>query len=575
MSPSALDPRFTFETFVVGTANRLAAAAARRVAESPGSSYNPLFIYSASGLGKTHLVTAVGHLVSRVHPDLSVEYSTLEQFMDDVTQAVEAGHRDAFRSRLAGIGLLILDDVQFLAGRHRTQEELMRAWDALSARGGQVVLASDRPPQEIDALDDRLVSRFSGGLIVDIGAPDYETRVAIILRKAESVGQGLVEGVPEAVARLSFTNVRELHGALNRIFAVQELEGRRIEAGEVMTLIGPARDSAARAGASDDDEFGAFVTDITGALEEVVTPSPAARQLAAAVAQWDGEGYRTRRLEQLLAEDPDVDAVESALRAFEADVDRLREIDGEIAALDPEAPERGRAEVLRDPDRVEEASALLGDVRERVMPFPEPPEGPELEELGLDPESFPLRVAFAVAERPGERYNPFFIHSADEARGAELLAATGRRMRRLHGERRVAFIDAPAFSTGLIRALEHNRAESWRQRFQRVGALFVAGVDHLAETERAQEELFHIFDVLHRSGVQLGFSSSRAPAELTGIEDRLRTRLASGLVVEIEDAVEDGSLAAAAAAVDPWFLSREKVTVDWPYLHDLLIEELS
>src|SRR5512143_2827633 len=191
MAPLELDPRFTFDSFVVGAGNRLTCAAARRVAESPGSSYNPLFVYSASGLGKTHLLVALGHHASRIHPGLAVVYDTLEHFMAGLTAAIGTGARDEFRASLQGVGLLLLDDVQFLAGHLRAQEELIQAWDTLLARGGQVVLTSDRPPTEIDGLDERLLSRFSGGLIVDVAAPEYETRVAIVRRKAGERGHKL------------------------------------------------------------------------------------------------------------------------------------------------------------------------------------------------------------------------------------------------------------------------------------------------------------------------------------------------------------------------------------------------
>ena len=183
-----LDFRFTFDSFVVGPANRLATAAAKRVAETPGDSYNPLFIYSGSGLGKTHLLTAIGNHAQRLHPDLTIVYDTLEHFMEEAFSAIESGQRDEFRNRIRDIGLLLLDDVQFLAGRRTAQDEVMRALDALQARRGQLVLASDRPPAEMQDLDDRLLSRFSGGLVADIGSPDYEMRVAIVKRKADERG---------------------------------------------------------------------------------------------------------------------------------------------------------------------------------------------------------------------------------------------------------------------------------------------------------------------------------------------------------------------------------------------------
>ena len=227
MTPIELNHRFTFDHYVVGQANRLAAAAGRRVAEMPGQAYNPLFIYSGSGLGKTHLLNAIGHHARKLHPNFTVVYYTLEHFLEYALELIEAGEREELRERVERMGFLLLDDVQFLADRLAAQDELLRVWDEVSARGGQVVLASDRPPAEINGLDQRLLSRFSGGLIVDIGVPDYETRVAIVNRKAHEIGQELGPGVAEALAKLSFTNVRELQGGLNKLAAIQDLDGAR------------------------------------------------------------------------------------------------------------------------------------------------------------------------------------------------------------------------------------------------------------------------------------------------------------------------------------------------------------
>lgn len=657
MTPVELDPRFTFDTFVVGAANRLASAAARRVAEAPGATYNPLFIYSASGLGKTHLATAIGHQSRKVQADLRILYDTLEQFMGDVMAAIEAGERDAFRSSLGEIGLLILDDVQFLAGRHRTQEELLRIWDATLARGGQVVLTSDRPPQEIDGLDERLLSRFSGGLIVDIGAPDYETRIAIVNRKAEERGQALAEGVGAALARTVFGSVRELQGALNRLLAVQELEGRVVTVEDVAEILG------GEAGGGGGGEFENFLAEIADTVEEVVDRTASERRIANAILRWEGEGYRTRRLEAALEDTLEDDEVEAVVRTFEADVERLREIAGEIAALEPEAPERVRRDLLRDPDRLDEAEALLEEVRERTRPLRPPPEGFSFDRLSLPPDLFAVRAAIAAAEQPGERYNPLYIHGPVGSGKTALLAALGERLERARPDAPVAYVDGAAFANELIQALERNRVEGWRARYRRAGALLLDNLDALAGTERAQEELFHLFEALHRSGAQLAFAAVRAPHELDGIEERLRTRLESGLVVElpatrvddvagsevdgvgaVQDqpgaetepthsegesepagadgeskpgdaegegdsaAGEQGGEAKAAAGVaspaldegapqrpaataataaasetgaaatsnvgtDPWFLSREKVLWDWPYVQDRLIEE--
>jgi chromosomal replication initiator protein len=625
MSPLELDPRFTFDTFVVGAANRLATAAARRVADAPGETYNPLFIYSASGLGKTHLVTAIGHHARRVTPELHVVYDTLEQFMGDIMAAIEAGERDAFRSRVGDVGLLILDDVQFLAGQHRTQEELIRVWDAITARGGQVVLTSDRPPHEIDALDERLLSRFSGGLIVDIGAPDYETRVAIVRRKAEERGHSLEPGVAEALARIAFGNVRELMGGLNRVLAVQELEGRGVTADEVPAILGQA--GAGR----EDDEFESFLKEISSTVSELVEATAVERRLADAILRWEGEGYRTRRLETALQSGVGQDEVEGVIRGFEADVERLREIAGEISALEPDAPELVRRDVLRDPDRLAEAEALLGEVRERTRPLPPPPEGFTFERLSLSPDLFAVRAAMAAAEQPGVRYNPLYVYGPEREGRSALLAALGEMLQRSAPEGTVAYVQGAEFAAELIQALERNRVDGWRARYRRARALILDDVDALAGTERAQDELFHLFEALHRTGAQLAFGASRPPQELEGLEERLRTRLESGLVVELPAATgEDAGLhveAAAASAVaegagaegatmsagdgvgageaaeargqgdeagataagaraedseagavvpagpDPWFLNREKVLWDWPYIEERLVED--
>ncbi|HXH62750.1 MAG TPA: DnaA/Hda family protein, partial [Gemmatimonadales bacterium] len=210
---TALNPKFTLDTFVVGAANRLAVTAGRTVSENPGSAYNPLFIYSGSGLGKTHLLMAIGHAAKKLAPGLNIEYLTLDEYVEAFHAAIAAGQGDAFRRRFQNVDMLLVDDVQFLTNRKEMQAELLRLTEALQSAGHQVVLTSDRPPAEIADLDERLISRFSGGLVVDMGVPDYETRVAILRRKAEERGASFQPGVLETIAGAEFANVRELMGA--------------------------------------------------------------------------------------------------------------------------------------------------------------------------------------------------------------------------------------------------------------------------------------------------------------------------------------------------------------------------
>src|SRR5688500_4764542 len=260
-------------------------------------------------------------------------------------EAIQAGERDAFRSRLRNAAVLLLDDVQFLAGRRGVQDELLRAWDTLAARGGQIVLASDRPPNEIDDLDQRLLSRFSGGLIVDLSPPDYETRVAIVRRKAEERGHSLSDGVAETLAKVAFGNVRELQGGLNRVLAVQELDDRPVSAEETARLLGVQIEP------DDIDEFGHFLDEIADTLSEVVARVTPEQKLADAIRRWRSEEYQTRRLEA--ATDVTThDVIDALIERFENDVMRLREIVEEVQKLDSSAPEIGRLDILRNPDRV-------------------------------------------------------------------------------------------------------------------------------------------------------------------------------------------------------------------------------
>jgi chromosomal replication initiation ATPase DnaA len=576
-----LDARLTFESFIVGTSNRLAAAAARRVAAAPGTAYNPLFVYSASGLGKTHLIQAIGNHIARVHPDVPVIYDTLERLMEGVMEAIQAGERDAFRSRLRNAAVLLLDDVQFLAGRRGAQEELLRAWDTLAARGGQIVLASDRPPAEIDDLDQRLLSRFSGGLIVDLSPPDYETRVAIVRRKAEERGHSLSNGVAETLAKVAFGNVRELQGGLNRVLAVQELDDRPVSAEEAARLLGVQASPAAT------DEFVHFLDEIADTLSEVVARVTPEQKLSDAVRRWQSEEYQTRRLEAATGAATTHDAVDELIERYENDVTRLRGIGAEVQQLDSTAPELGRLDILRNPDRLAEAESLLEQVRERMRPLRPPPDRPRFAELQLDPELLAVRAARAVSQHPGDRYNPFFVHGGTGTGKTALVTALALQFRAREPQAAIAFLTGDEFSAELITAIERNHVDSWRARYRRARLIVIDGVESLMGTERAQDELFHLFDDARRAGVQLVFTAVQPPRELSGFEDRMRTRLESGLVVDLApaeagtastDPLLDSATASdaaprSAARTDEFFLNREKLLWNWPYTRDVIVGE--
>ncbi len=219
-----LNPEYTFDTFVVGKSNNFAHAASLAVVEAPGKAYNPLFLYGGVGLGKTHLMHAIGHAVKESNPSARIVYVTSEMFTNDLIEALRAGKNVEFRQRYRNVDLLMIDDIQFIAGKQSVQEEFFNTFNTLHNAGKQIVISSDRPPKEIKALEERLSSRFEWGLVADIQAPDLETRTAILRNRAQNRNVEIDDEIINFIAENIVDNIRKLEGSLNRVIAYAKLK---------------------------------------------------------------------------------------------------------------------------------------------------------------------------------------------------------------------------------------------------------------------------------------------------------------------------------------------------------------
>ena len=225
---SILNPKYTFDTFVVGENNKFARAAALAVAESPGKAYNPLFLYGGVGLGKTHLMHAIGNFVLEQNPDAKVLYITSEKFTNDLVNSIQRGEPEEFRNKYRSIDLLMIDDIQFFIGKERCQEEFFHTFNELYENGKQMVISSDKPPKDINPFEERLQSRFEWGLVADIGKPDYETRYAILRKKIETENIHINDDILSMIAVKVESNIRELEGILNKMIAWSSLTNSEI-----------------------------------------------------------------------------------------------------------------------------------------------------------------------------------------------------------------------------------------------------------------------------------------------------------------------------------------------------------
>ncbi|MBV7363134.1 chromosomal replication initiator protein DnaA [Actinomycetaceae bacterium TAE3-ERU4] len=237
LSETRLNPKYTFETFVTGASNRFANAAATAVAETPARAYNPLFIYGGSGLGKTHLMHAIGHYALSLYPHLRVKYVSSEEFTNDFINSIRDDRAEEFQRRYREVDVLLIDDIQFIQGKEQTMEEFFHTFNALHTANKQVVITSDLPPKKLEGFEDRMRSRFEMGLLTDVQPPDLETRIAILRKKANADGTEAPPEVLEYIASLISTNIRELEGALIRVTAMANLSNQEVDLKMAQTVL--------------------------------------------------------------------------------------------------------------------------------------------------------------------------------------------------------------------------------------------------------------------------------------------------------------------------------------------------
>ena len=501
------EPRETFDRFVVGANNRLAAAAARAVAESPGSTYNPLFIYGAHGLGKSHLLRAVAALAASLWPDIEVRREDGAHFAAGLAASQASGSADTFLASYGRTGMLLLDDLHALEGHSAAQLGLARVIETLVEHGHQVVLASDRLPSAILDVEERLVQTISQGLLVDVSSPDYETRAAILQRAADEAGLELTSDVVQELAAGEYKNIEELRAAIAPIAATQHKPAPVLDAGE----------------------FESFLGDIQVVVQQQVDSWRG--RLHEVIAYWQAEGFRTAVLERAL-ELPRAPDVAGLTATFAAAVEHLRNLERQARQVDASLVAHA---VFRDPERMQEAEDLV----ERALSGETPAKGPT-PALGRDSfevgasNQLAVHAVDAVVAEPARRYNPLVLYGPSGVGKTHLANAVGNALQQHGAAPGVACVNAQQLVDELIAAVQDGSLDKWRARYRAASALIVDDIQFLGGKERTQEEFFGVFNTMIEGGKQVVLTSDRVPADITDLEARLRSRFEGGLVVPIQ-----------------------------------------
>ena len=544
---TGLEPTLTFGSLVTGVGNQLALAAARAIAESPSPPFNPLFLFGGAGLGKTHLLHAIGHRKLEVEPRAVVRVIGWGELAEGWRTAVAIGRGEAFLSTWRDADLVLIDDVHLLDERPSGRAELLGLVESRIAQRRPTVLAARRAPADLFAPDDPAGRLLGAGLVVECAESDSAMRWEILHRRSEDAGVDLSAAVLEEVAALRFDSIRDLVGAVNRLLAFQSVSPTPLDPGQARVLITgvieevgpdtgvPVEPAAAvrptpeprPSAAEEADEFGSFLSDVVASVSQQVDEWRS--RIADALLRRQGEGYHTARLEALLDQELPAQP-EVVLRRFESDIETLQRLEAEVREL---APDLADAAAFRDPDQVVVAEQLLEQARTRDLDASLPVPHLRLDALVEGTSNhLALEAVRAAAAAPGLGPNPLLIVGESGVGKTHLLHGLGNELVEA-GRRGVVCLHAHTLSDQVQDAAETDQMTAWRRRFRWASALLVDDVQLLAGHPVAQDELSALIDQMLESGRRTAFTSAVPVAELTGLSPQLLSRLAAGLVVDL------------------------------------------